>query len=68
MELEELKQLAFDQIVASITTSNVLMELLSDFTATYSSMRMVQLEFLRERWVRSFTLELNNSKLTSRIG
>ena len=58
MELEELKQLAFNQIVAGIDTSNVLVELLSDFTATYSNMRTVQLGFLKEHWVRHFTFRL----------
>jgi hypothetical protein len=58
LEVEELRTLAYKQIIASLTPRNVFRELKTVFSRTFEQVRVAQIKYLRKNWV-SATLDLS---------
>lgn len=68
MGIKSLKTLAFDQIKASLTTSNILEELTSPFTLKYEEIKTAEFEYLKEHWVRHSDLTFQTQQSDACLG
>jgi hypothetical protein len=57
--LDHLKTLAYDQIMASLTPTNVLKELTSPFALKYDEVRAAEFSYMKIHWVRQLSSLLN---------